>query len=151
MFTYTNGAQNSISSFVYIQPALIAPPALPRIFDDDREDTLSVDADSYDVMLDAQCSVSNSLYEIMCYNLHSRDQLGTDDDIAARLSHYQKLLDWQTPRRAPRSRGLNGLCQSLFIEFVPTMHTIIGSLTDTALQIIPLGRGHRTVPASGTP
>lgn len=108
----------SISSFVYIQPALIAPPTLPRLFDDNSGDTPPPWDGPPDLALDAECSVSKLLYEIMCYNLESQNQLGKEDDIAARLSFYQKLKDWRAPPRGVKSRGLHGLCQSFLLEFV---------------------------------
>ncbi|KAB5582828.1 hypothetical protein GE09DRAFT_1211450 [Coniochaeta sp. 2T2.1] len=106
----------SISSFVYIQPALIPPPTLPRIFDNNREDTAAAEGEAYDVLLDAECSLSKLLYEVMSYNLANGDRLGKEDDIAARLSFYRKLLEWEAPRREPPTRGLYGLCQCLFLE-----------------------------------
>ena len=111
-------AIHSISAFVYIQPALIAPPTLPRVFGGNRHDRLeAADDESHDETLDAECSVSKFLYDIMCYNLRTQSVLAKDDDMAARLAYYRELLDWEMPRRGPRSsRGLHGLCQSLFIE-----------------------------------
>lgn len=112
----------SISSFVYIQPALIAPPTLPRIFDGGLEDAPPAEVDACYAILDAEYSLSEHLYEIMCYNIETQDRLGEEDDIAARLSYYRKLLNWEAPPRGPRSsRGLFGLCQSLFLEFVPSL------------------------------
>ncbi|OIW24763.1 hypothetical protein CONLIGDRAFT_648885 [Coniochaeta ligniaria NRRL 30616] len=106
----------SKSSFVYIQPALIAPPTIPRIFGDNLADTPPAEADSYDAILDAECSISKLLYEIMCYNVETRDQLGEEQDISFRLSYYRKLLDWEAPTRGSSTRGLFGLCQSFFLE-----------------------------------
>lgn len=111
-----------MSSFAYIEPALIAPPILPRIFDDNGGDGPLTGSGSRDVMLDAECTVSKLFYEVMSYNLESRDHLGKDDEMSARLAHYRKLLDWQPPPRAPPGRGLHGLCQSLFLEYV--VHTV---------------------------
>lgn len=104
---------------MYIQPALIEPPTLPRIFDDNREDGPPAEADSHDAILDAECSLSMLMYEVMCYNLEARNRLGEEGEMSARMLHYRKLLEWQPPPRAPRGRGLRGLCQSLFLEYVP--------------------------------
>jgi hypothetical protein len=107
---------SSISSFVYIQPALIKTPTLPRIFDGNREDVAPEDPDCPDPFLDAECGVSSLLYNIMCYNRESRLALGNPEDIAARLSHYQKLMGWTSPPCAEKGRGLTGRAQSIFLQ-----------------------------------
>jgi hypothetical protein len=58
------------------------------------------------------------LYEIMCYNRESRYQLGKPEDISARLSLYQKLMGWESPPRGVKGRGLTGLAQSIFLQYV---------------------------------
>lgn len=106
----------SISSFVYIQPALIKPPTLPRIFDGNREDVAPEDPNCPDPFLDAECGMSILLYHIMCYNRESRYALGKPEDISARLSHYQKLMGWTSQECSEKGRGLIGLAQAIFLQ-----------------------------------
>lgn len=108
----------SISSFVYIQPALISPPTLPRIFDGNREDTAPDDPNCPDPYLDAECSVSVLLFDIMSYNHEDRYEVGSPEDISARMSYYQRLMGWVSPPRGVKGRGLTGLAQSIFLQYV---------------------------------
>lgn len=101
---------------MYIQPALIKPPTLPRIFDGNREDVAPEDPNCPDPFLDAECGMSILLYHIMCYNRESRYALGKPEDISARLSHYQKLMGWTSQECSEKGRGLIGLAQAIFLQ-----------------------------------
>ncbi|KAI3394728.1 hypothetical protein diail_2257 [Diaporthe ilicicola] len=106
----------SIVSFVYLQPSLLAPPTVPRIFSSisemqSRGDNLSnsdVLGRDFDPLVsprpplvpasfDAQCDLSELLYETMEYNQKAlaRDAIGSLDDLRQRRAGYVRLVAWK--------------------------------------------------------
>lgn len=105
----------SIISFVYLQPSLLPPPAVPRPFPGIAEmhsqgynfNNVDVLGRAFDALVshppplvpasfDAQCHLAEMLYEIMEYNqkVLARDEIGSPDDMGQRRAGYVRLMTW---------------------------------------------------------
>ncbi|KAL1868057.1 hypothetical protein Daus18300_006038 [Diaporthe australafricana] len=106
----------SIVSFVYLQPSLSGPPTVPRIFpsisemQDQGDELNNVDVLGrvFDPLashppplvpasFDAQCHLSDMLYEVMEYNEKAlaEDKIGTLNDLRKRRASYVRLMTWK--------------------------------------------------------
>ena len=96
----------SICSFVYLQPASVKAPNIPRDFEDETNDEgeasignpvpgYPVDGKPSSHIFDAMCSLSGMLNEVMEYNKQQRQRLGSREDISRRIGLYSRLHHWK--------------------------------------------------------
>jgi hypothetical protein len=105
----------SLAGFIYIQPALIVIPHLPKLF---REETgAGEDGFGPDQFLLARCELCELLYAILEYNHGINNTLGDDDDITQRLKFYEKVFTTAEPAAdKPHDERLE-LARHLFLRY----------------------------------
>ncbi|KAK2615012.1 hypothetical protein N8I77_001791 [Diaporthe amygdali] len=83
----------SIISFVYLQPSLLAPPTVPRLF----PSITTMHSQVVPASLDAQCHLSEMLHEIMEYNQKALagNEIGSPEDVRHRRASYVRLITWK--------------------------------------------------------
>jgi hypothetical protein len=111
----TNLTIQSLAGFVYIQPALIVVPNMPKLFREDVDD--EGDEIVPDKFLLARCELCELLYQILEYNYGINDNLGDDEDISWRLKFYDTALNRIEPlAQEPQSERIE-LARHLFLRY----------------------------------
>ncbi|KAF2104308.1 putative C6 transcription factor [Rhizodiscina lignyota] len=128
----------SCYAYIYLQPALIRPPKIPRMFDSENvrepptpethaEDQLLQEPVIEDPghpnppslvsgAVDFACQLSEMLFEIMTYNASSKMVLGSGDDLEKRKEFYNRLEIWKSSLPADLRSDVNFTMQTALLE-----------------------------------